>query len=100
MGALNRRNVVTKKQLHVKEPKPFGISLEADCLSWGFSERVSKMPSSMRIVIDGLCGAREREMVQVRTTIGDYWADKITGTLYDPTTGRCLSGDRRLVLTP
>ena len=42
-------------------------------------------------------GVSRRKFVKVQTVGGSYWADKNTGTLYCPTSGRCLGSNKMSV---
>lgn len=72
---------------------------EAACLSRGF-ERLKKGSSTMTIKTIEYEKKRQFKLVEVEQydpvfreyeKLGKYYADVITGTLYDPKTGECLS---------
>ena len=48
-----------------------------------------------------ICGSSIRKMADVTVTIDsqdrDVWADIVTGSLYDKSSGRCLSGPLQIV---
>ena len=76
--------------------KPFVISLSEPYLQ-SFPGEFKKLKPKMRDVY----GVGTRPLVDVVCTyVHDletevhYWADQVTGSLYNPETGRCLSSSR------
>ena len=83
-----------------KEARLLKISEDGECLASGFEDVVKKLrPRLGTILIDGV-PASERYVVDVKTVQGDYIADRVTGTLYDPVTGQCLTSPLRSLKMP
>lgn len=79
---------------------PAAISQDGPYLASGCVQSISRAPFTRMLV-----RTRGEESiiraVTVRTKAGrELIADKITGTIYDPTTGRCLSSDARELAGP
>ena len=77
------------------------LSTEGHLLPESALKELSKAPHRLMIVAD----RGERSVIKaVQVAVGKagrrYVADKITGTLYDPETGRCLSSDARTLEGP
>ena len=73
----------------------FAMSLNGRCLAEGYAERMRALPK----VVFGLRHdpfhheGESRKFARVSVKGHDYWADAITGSLYDCKTGRCLTGN-------
>jgi hypothetical protein len=75
-----------------------------DCLDSVGIPELKALPKFKRWV-RGIAGSDERVFVEIsfkwkgEKTRRTLWADTVTGSLYDPVTSRCLSGDLVIVST-
>lgn len=78
------------------------IKGQEPCLTRGFESMAKSKHRHVNKVIKTAWGPEERRFLMVDVdefdptfntyeSIGSYWADVITGSLYEPATGRCLS---------
>lgn len=70
------------------------LSPECECVTEGSMHLLRKHPGKRK----GYVGGKLRTFVRI-TPVGrdrEYWASTTTGSLYCPTTLRCLSGDLRI----
>ena len=78
----------------------FPMSLNARCLAAGFAEgfkKLKKIEMELHRDVFHPSGAR-RQYVRVESKGTDYWADAVTGSLFDVETGACLTNTSRLKL--
>jgi hypothetical protein len=76
--------------------KTFRMDREANCLTGGFHEALRRMPKE-RWRVEDVSGAHVRELVRIDFNGRPLLAGPVTGTLFDATTGCCLSGRARLL---
>lgn len=90
----------------VYKDNPLGLSDEADCLSelshmFLINHRLKHKLSKIVGHIKDICGITRIPLTKVwvhnRKDVRQYWADEVTGTLYE-LTGECLSSEKRKVI--
>mgnify|MGYP003561892325 CR=1 FL=1 len=76
----------------------FKMSLNARCLAEGYAERFKKLHRHKFVLEHDAFHPENttRDFVKVRVQDQELWADYLTGSLFDPKTGRCLSGISRI----
>ena len=80
--------------------RDFPMSLNARCLAAGFTEgfkKLTKIEMELHRDVFHPTGAR-RQYVRVESKGTEYWADAVTGSLFDVETGHCLTNTSRLKL--
>ncbi len=79
-----------------KKDAPWRFSMFGRCLAEPFTVRFKKMRKTSMNIEDHT-GRRSRKFICVDIQGTSYWADAVTGTLYDKTTGVGLTGAARIV---
>jgi hypothetical protein len=76
----------------------YQLSTEANCLSDtnGTCYRLTKEPIEKRRHQSDL-GTKWRTFARVNTHLGEVLADVVTGTIYDPKSGRCYSSTKMCI---
>jgi hypothetical protein len=76
----------------------FAMSRNARCLAEGYVERFKALPKHTFTLHHDAFHPEGglRKFVRVLVNGQDYWADAITGSLYEVKGGRCLSGVGRI----
>ena len=76
----------------------FKMSLNGRCLAEGFAERFKHLHRHKFELEQDVFrpNGTVREYVKVSVQGQDFWADYVTGSLFDPKSGRCLSSNARI----
>lgn len=76
----------------------FKMSLNGRCLAEGFAERFKTQPRHKFVLEHDVFHPDKapRDFIKVRVKDMDLWADYVTGSLFDPKSGRRLSSNARI----
>ena len=67
----------------------FKLSIESACLANNAMGALIRMPKFYGTVTGE--GKREFSLIELKGQDGEFWADRVTGQLYSPKDGHCLS---------
>ena len=84
----------------MKHGPAFKMSTNNRCLAEGFTERFKTLHKhKFQLIGDAFHPApAEREYVRVGSAGQEWWADAVTGALYDVQTGQCATNGSRIKL--
>lgn len=79
-------------------PNQLKISRESFCIEDLHTQLYLRHLPPVPMLVHWTGGVMERAMVEVTVDGRPYWADRITGSLYERDTGRCLTSDSLLLV--
>lgn len=70
------------------------MSIEGECLPERQLQKLGRLPKKLGRVLVDVSRPSLRYFSSVEVGRNRYWVDRVTGTLYRPDDGRCLSSNR------